>query len=46
MSESEKVGSKILFFLQNENLSFFFGVSMAVVKCNWKSIIFFSVFGW
>ena len=46
MGGSEEVGSRILFFLENENLCFFSGVWMVVGKCNWKSIMSFPVFGW
>ena len=46
MGESEEVGSRILFLLENENLCFFSGIWMVVGKCNSKSVMSFLVFGW
>jgi len=46
VGESEEVANMILFLSKNENLCFFSGVWMVVEKCNWKSVISFSVFDW
>ena len=44
--EVRKWEVEFFFFWKNENLHFLSGIWMVVRKCNWKSVMSFSVFGW